>query len=315
MTVMLATRNRAASLARTLASMLELRAPRGDWKLIVADNGSSDETGGVLARFRDRLPLTTVHEPVPGKNRAIVAALAHASGDLYAFTDDDVRPDPDWLVQLRAAADAQPGFDIFGGRILPEWERPPPRWLQRHSYLGPCFASTGEDWADGPTDPRRVWGPNMAVRARVFAGGLTFDPTIGPSPGQYTMGSETDFTRRAEAAGYCCWHAASAVVHHFVAAHQLAPGWIYGRAFRLGRMLGRFMLEEQTDRPPLLLGMPRYMVRWYLTQLARTCVLRLASPNRYRHARYQLAIVAGQLHQARETYRRRPDGSASNAGD
>jgi glycosyltransferase involved in cell wall biosynthesis len=97
LSILLATRNRASLLESTLAHFggLELRGI--DWELIVADNGSTDKTADVLERAGKRLPLLALHEPAPGKNRAINRALAAGRGELLIFTDDDVEPDAGWV--------------------------------------------------------------------------------------------------------------------------------------------------------------------------------------------------------------------------
>src|SRR5215471_5623735 len=101
LTVLIATRNGAHTLPRCLAALGQLIAPVGGWKLIVVDNGSTDATREIVESFADRLPLTYLLEPRPGKNAALNAGLDHVEGDLVVFTDDDVLARPDWLVELR----------------------------------------------------------------------------------------------------------------------------------------------------------------------------------------------------------------------
>src|SRR5260370_10532419 len=101
LTVLLATRNRAAILRKILEAFCLLRQPLSGWKLVIADNGSTDQTAAVLASFADRLPLRTVSEPTAGKNSALNACLGLVEGDRTVFTDDHVFPHPEWLVELR----------------------------------------------------------------------------------------------------------------------------------------------------------------------------------------------------------------------
>ena len=69
--VLIATRDRAASLARTLASLARQVAPGLSWELVVVDNGSRDDTRLVLDRFANALPLVVLSEPRAGKNRGL----------------------------------------------------------------------------------------------------------------------------------------------------------------------------------------------------------------------------------------------------
>ena len=59
------TRNRALQLAECLRSLTRLRysAP---WELVIADNGSKDETQDVISSYTESLPLKTVIEPSTG---------------------------------------------------------------------------------------------------------------------------------------------------------------------------------------------------------------------------------------------------------
>jgi glycosyltransferase involved in cell wall biosynthesis len=242
LTVLFATRNRATLLRDALTAFTQLEPPPGGWALVIVDNGSTDATETAIRTFADRLPLTLVTEPTGGKNAALNAGLAHCAGDLIVFTDDDVFPRRDWLVRLRAGADAHPGIGIFAGRVLPRWETPPPEWIERGIPLAPTYTISDASLAAGPIEGNQVFGPNMAVRAAIFAGGARFDPSIGPaSSSSYAMGSETEFVLRVMETGVRACYLPDAVVEHFVGASQLHPSWVIGRAMRFGR--GQYRLH------------------------------------------------------------------------
>ena len=71
LTVLFATRNRAELLRDVLEAYCHLQSPAGGWKLVVVDNGSTDQTPQVVSSFADRLPLHLVIEPRLGKNVAL----------------------------------------------------------------------------------------------------------------------------------------------------------------------------------------------------------------------------------------------------
>ena len=96
---------------------------------------------------------------------------------LVVLTDDDVIPREDWLVAMRRVADEQLDYDIFGGEIHPIWPEEPPGWMLRCVPKG-HFAWTG--FAEGPAEPWQIWGPNMAVRRKVFSDHRFFEG-IGPN--------------------------------------------------------------------------------------------------------------------------------------
>ena len=75
--VIIATRDRAGPLARTLSSLSRQEVGRLAWQVLVVDNGSSDSTRDVIDSFKGRLPLIGLNEPTPGKSRALNVAKAH----------------------------------------------------------------------------------------------------------------------------------------------------------------------------------------------------------------------------------------------
>lgn len=256
LTVLFATRNRAAALPRVLERFAALRAPPGGWKLVVADNGSTDGTIEVLRGFAHRLPLEIIDAPRPGKNAALNAALGRIEGDLSVQTDDDVLPCADWLVAHRQAADAQPDRLLFGGTVEPEWPCEPPEWLVRaHRHHAILYARCGRP--DGPCAPRDLFGPNWAVRSSVFASGMRFDETIGPDVTRpfYAMGSETELIGRLAATGARAWFVAAAAVAHIVRPEQLTEGWMLDRAYRNGLGVG-ITGQPRCATGPCLCGVP-----------------------------------------------------------
>src|SRR5690242_14211481 len=239
LTVLLATRNRAAILRETLEAFCHLQEPSSGWKLVIVDNGSTDETPAVLASFAGRLPLQTACEPNGGKNSALNAGLDFVEGDLTVFTDDDTFPNANWLVELRKAADARHEYSMFGGAVVPRWEISPPPWVQWVEQRA-AYALTDPLMAEGPIPPYLVFGPNMAIRTAVFQSGVRFDPSIGPRNSSYPMGSETELTLRLSHRGQKAWHVPTAVVEHFIRNYQIRQSWVLKRAIRHGRGQFRF---------------------------------------------------------------------------
>jgi L-malate glycosyltransferase len=258
LTVLLATRNRADLLRELLGTYLSLQVPSSGWKLVVVDNGSTDQTTQVIDSFANRLPLQSVFEPRLGKNHALNTGLGLVDGDLVVLTDDDAFPHPDWLIQLRKAADTHPAYSIFGGAIVPRWEAPSPLWV-RWLDLGPIFTLTDTWLKEGPLPPALisvVQGPNMAIRTSLFHAGTRFDTSIGPRGSDYPMGSETELVLRLSRQGHKAWHVQGAVVEHFIRETQLSKEWVLQRAIRLGR--GR---QRMSPNVKLWMGVPRHLVR------------------------------------------------------
>jgi glycosyltransferase involved in cell wall biosynthesis len=298
LTVIFATRNGMRTLPAVLDAYLRLQVPEGGWKLIVVDNASTDRSHDTIISFKDRLPLTCLSEEKLGKNAALNAAVSHVEGDLVVLTDDDVFPSPDWLVCMRSAADGQPAYSIFGGVVLPRWEITPPDWVVKWVPLGQVFTVTPPSLREGPLDHHFVFGPNMAVRTKVFKEGFRFDETIGPQGSNYAMGSETEFVSRLANKGYAAWHVRSAQVEHFIRDFQMTSSWILRRAIRFGRGLYRMERAEPTAEMRAWLGVPR-LVKEMLRQTALLSkgLLTFRAETVFL-ARWELNVLRGQIIEA-----------------
>lgn len=262
--VLIATRNRSSLLEQTIGRLVQQDIPKSEWELIIIDNGSSDATQETLARVRRRLPLVVFREPRPGKNQALNRALPHVRGDLVAFTDDDIIPDPGWLRNLLEAAQRWPDDTIFGGLIEPLFPAGAPSWLQDPGfrYGSMAFAHYAPAPGEGPVD-ELPFGPNLAIRREVLANDR-FSESIGPSP----MGSESELLMRLRARGHRCIYVPSARVEHEVRMEQTSFSWFYDRAFRFGRT------EAQLEPPTIrtFRGVPLHLFRRTAVVLARRAV-------------------------------------------
>ena len=309
LTVLMATRNRAGLLREVLENFCQLKSPPSGWKLIVVDNGSTDDTSQVLASFQQRLPMQLALEPKLGKNAALNTGLGLRAGDLVVFTDDDVFPRADWLVQLRLAADTQPEYSMFGGAIVPRWEVSPPPWVN-WLELGPIFTITDPALKEGPLPGLLVTliqGPNMAIRARIFEEGTRLNTSVGPSGPDYPMGGETELVLRLGRQGQKGWHVPCAVVEHFVRKEQLEESWVLQRGIRWGRGCHRLYPNVK-----LWGGIPRHLFR----DIPKEALCILAARLSFREdalfrSRWRFNILRGKAIEARNISRERIQAKSS----
>lgn len=306
LTLVLATHNGSGTLTKTLESFTTLVSPTGGWKLIVVDNASTDNTQELLQAYTDRLPLQILQQPKPGKNAALNLAIPYLEGELIIFTDDDVVAEPDWLITMQDVADKNPAYDLFGGVIRPLWPSEPPQWLLEDIPIRIVYAITADDLTDGPVHPGRIWGPNMAVRHKIFEAGHRFDEDVGPQPGQYRMGSETEFTTRLAGLGHRTWHTTASRVEHIVRPHQMDPHWIVRRAYRFGRdMFWKENAPELRHGEPwpadtkLLFGLPRWYYSSLLSDSLKAIFAKLRGDSRaWLQANWEIKYWQGYFHEA-----------------
>lgn len=201
LSLVMATRNRAGALRHFLERLAGMEPPK-DWEIVIADNGSEDGTGPLLLEFGRRLPLKTTHVPVPGKSRALNAALGLVTGDLVLFTDDDVEPQADWLSQWLDGAERYPQYTVFGGRIQVE-ETGVPQWIMRSGNLQEMLVSLhdlGNEECAYPSG-RYPIGPNMAVRRdALVAANAKWPENLGPGT-PVPLGDERAFLGQISAPG------------------------------------------------------------------------------------------------------------------
>ena len=276
--IVLATYKRSEVLQRTLECFSLMECGDLKWDLWVVDNAGEIATEQVVNSWVEKLPIHYLVEPKPGKNVALNTALPHAKGELLVFTDDDILPNPDWLVQLWEGAQRWPEHSVFGGRIVADWPGDIPYWGDVHPLNQSLFSlhwPTTEErpYGDGDFLP---YGPNMAVRREIFDRGYRFNPDIGPTNATvYRMGSETEFLQRLKDDGYIPVFLPKAEVKHQIRPEQLTPVGLNRRNFRVG--LSDIKSDEKPERT--IFGCAPYL--WKQLALAQWGrLLGVASGNR-----------------------------------
>lgn len=301
--VIFATYNRGDILRTTLNSFTDLRPNNINYEIIVVDNACQTFTKELVESYRNKLPIRYLDESTPGKNSALITGLGAASGKLLVFTDDDVIADPEWLNELFQGVARHPEADLFGGKILPAY---PLGYQEKtkdidftHWFLRSAYVIADWDHGEGEIAVGHIWGPNMAVRRRVFDAGITFNPNIGPNGKDYIMGSETEFLRRANSAGHNCIYLPQAVVYHQIREEQLNLKWLKGRAFRSGK--GHAALRKP-DVKITWGGVPRFLYKKYIILILRIIFSRFTNTIDFFDSVIESEIVRGQIHQYRKMH-------------
>jgi len=263
--VIIATYNRAALLDECLGHLGRQRFRPGD-EVIVVDNGSTDDTAAVVARHHSRyaVPLHLLNESLPGKSPAIARALIVATGEVLAFTDDDVNADDGWLDAVRDAM-SDPDVALMGGPVAPRWHPAVPQWIrrarERHPRLGAPLALL--DYGDRPVTlgPRTVLGANLAVRRQLFTDLGGFPSHLGKLRGTLLSGEDHELCRRVQAAGFRAMYFPGAVVQHFVPAERARVSYFLKWFFWSG-ITHAIMDSKAVSAGGLTIGgLPLYLVK------------------------------------------------------
>jgi glycosyltransferase involved in cell wall biosynthesis len=118
--VVIPTRNRAAKLRNLLTAIASLDIPGGiQFEVIVADNGSEDDSSSVCAEAKKTLgvDLNRVSIGKPGKSGAANAGIRISRGEIVALLDDDVYPNRDWLTTIVSEFSRDPDLALLCGRV------------------------------------------------------------------------------------------------------------------------------------------------------------------------------------------------------
>ncbi|MET9347130.1 glycosyltransferase [Streptomyces termitum] len=263
--VVVATRERAASLARALDSLLAQDHP--DHEIVVVDNAPrTTATRDLVTGGRYAGRVRYVREDRPGLAAAHNAGVAAAGGEVLAFTDDDVVADPHWLTALTAPFAADPRLGCATGLILPARLTTPAQiLLESHGGFAKGFAPRLYDPARPPADEPLFpftagsfgSGANMAFRASALRRAGGFDPATGT--GTPARGGDDLYAFVAVlATGHRLRYTPDALVwHHHRETWQDLRNQAYGYGAGLTAYLTATLLRRPALLPALLARLPR----------------------------------------------------------
>jgi GT2 family glycosyltransferase/DNA-binding beta-propeller fold protein YncE len=188
--------NAADTLEDNLSSLERLTYP--DYEIIVVNDGSRDRTGEIA---RQHPTVRLVEVPNGGLSAARNIGLAHATGDIVAYTDADTRVDQDWLTFL-----VQPflNSDVVGSggpNVVPADDVPMAQCIAR-APGGPTHVLLDDRIAE------HVPGCNMAFRREALLAIRGFNPIY------LRAGDDVDVCWRLQARGWKIGFAGSALVWH-----------------------------------------------------------------------------------------------------
>lgn len=199
LSVVIPVRNGAETLGEQLAALASSDAVGVDVEIVIADNGSTDDTVAVADAHRERLNLRVVDASArPGINHARNRGVAAASHDWLALCDSDDRVDRQWLPALCDAFEA--GHELIAGPI--DYRELNPAHVR--AWRGASRSSVSPVGGFLPSGH----GANLAFSRRVFDTVGGFDEEIAGG------GDDVDFCWRAQLAGFSLHEATRAIVHY-----------------------------------------------------------------------------------------------------
>jgi GT2 family glycosyltransferase len=188
--------NGADTIGQQLAA-LEKQTYQGDWEIIVADNGSTDNTVKIVQDYQARMPhLRLIHAPEKqGKAYAINLAAQAAQGNFFLFCDADDMVAEDWLAIM---AEALKEHEVAAGAIEVHT-------LNRVMVTPDPFVSRGARMRDSFLPYAQ--GCNMGVSRRAFE-------AVGGFSEPFLRCQDVDFSWRLQLKGYHIHDVPKAVIYY-----------------------------------------------------------------------------------------------------
>ena len=210
-----ATRNRAQSILPCLNSIANAlhNARPCDGEIVAVDNGSTDETPEIIRSWaaKSSVAVQTLHEPQAGHARAQNRAVKASRGELLAFTDDDCRLHPQYVVDLLRHDKEDRDLVLRCGRVELGDLADLPMTISTSAFRVRWIRS--ENSARHIRMGDYLHGCNMTMRRALIERIGLFDERFGPG-GYIGSGEDTDLFYRAYLSGAALEYVPDMTVFH-----------------------------------------------------------------------------------------------------
>jgi glycosyltransferase involved in cell wall biosynthesis len=233
--VVICTYNRAAGLDAVLSALSgQSSAVDVAWSVLVIDNASTDSTADVFEAHRSHrlLPgLRRVRENEQGLTPARRRGVRETSAPWIAFIDDDNILEPGWLDAIAHAIRSHPHAGAIGGRVVLDWEQPPPAVFKRFGF---CFAE--QEPGGAACELSSLVGAGMVVCRKVLVEcGWLERPLLADRVGKRLVsGGDVEIAQRIRGAGYHLWFTPEAVLRHRIPRDRVRWSYLLRVNYGLG---------------------------------------------------------------------------------
>ncbi len=236
-TVIIPTYNRPLRLRACLEALAQLTMPREAWNVVVVNDGGQDPRPDLPRALLTSFSLGFLQAPHRGPAAARNFGARQAGSDFLAFTDDDCRPEADWLHQFERAFQGGP-WDAVAGRAVNAHPASPGARAQQYLI---DFMQTYSRFPNG--DVYLACSNNVAYRRSAFEGLGGFDESF-PLPAAEDRELSHQLLARGLRQAYC---GEARVIHD----HPMSAADYARLQFRYGQ--GDEHFRRALDR----LGLPR----------------------------------------------------------
>jgi glycosyltransferase involved in cell wall biosynthesis len=231
--------------ANTIGAQLEALANQAwaePWELIIADNGSKDDTIRVVQSYAGRLPNLRLVDASdhPGAAHARNVGARHAVAPVLAFCDADDEVGENWLAAMDRALTSHDfvACRVDVGKLNKGWVRHSQEWGLQELWYPPYLPVAG--------------GCGLGVKRALHEAVGGFDETLDPS------GEDTDYCLKIQLRGVPLIFAEDAVMHYRT---RQGTGWTFrqARTWAAGNvgLYKRYRGDRRVSKP-----WTTYLIQW-----------------------------------------------------
>ncbi len=201
------------------------------FEVIVIDNKSTDNTKDVVNSFQGKIQnLKYIYEENIGLSKARNRGYLEARYDWVSYIDDDAKAYPNCVERaLWVIKNYQ--FDCFGGRFLPWYLEPKPKWLPEDFGQFPLLIDRVGVLPDHQHGPGGV----IVFRKSALPEVGGFPAELGMSGNQVGYGEENWVQDEMRKRGYTIGFDPDLKIDHLVAPYKFKLKWHFKRQFAKGK--------------------------------------------------------------------------------
>ncbi|MCO6491602.1 MAG: glycosyltransferase [Phaeodactylibacter sp.] len=264
-TIIVCTRNRAFILPECLESLLSQTTSECQYSILVVDNGSEDETAGLVKELMERHSnLQYVLEPVVGLSRARNRGWEEARTPWLGYVDDDARV-PKGFVKRALLIIENYKFDCFGGTYYAWFKYGKPGWISKD------FGNKGQlRNTIGLLGKERLSGGNFFAKRTLLSTLGGFSVQLGMSD-KLGYGEEDELQCRMLRNGFKIGYDPDLYIEHCVLPYKLKLNWQLASIYNRGKFQG--IWQKKLKLFQIFIGLMRSTIASICLKLPRELVL------------------------------------------
>jgi glycosyltransferase involved in cell wall biosynthesis len=255
-------------LRRTLDALKAQNLPPEQWELLLIDNLSNQP----LAKDWDlswHPRGRQILERELGLTPARLRGIAEATGDLLVFVDDDNVLAGDYLAAAADLFTRRPDLGVASGRLLPEYETPPPAWFRPYESWIAVRRIEASRWSNFFDPQAEPCGAGMCLRkniAAAYAGRATTSAgqkILGRRGGNLLSGEDVAITKVALELGYSMGQFIELNAVHLIPSRRVSEKYLFTLYCNLqasGQLIS-WLEDHKTSRLPNWRVFVKAMVR------------------------------------------------------